>query len=286
MTKGIVLLSFGKPQYMYMAAHLALSIKYWNKDVPVSIVSDQTINYLPPAYRELFDKEIPLKDEDFHSNYSIDPGKAKIRLIDYLPYDRNVYLDVDGLAVQDVSPLLEIEGFYNTEVVGSGTVKDTIEYSWWATNRKIWDFFQLEDSDIYHSIQSSFATFEKGKKLDELKKRLEANFSFPIEDLQNGWGGTMPDELIFAGSCAQMKHNPDCGRPVVFFGHKLSKMKQSEIESQYFILSLYGNGNGTPLVRLRYREQYDRLMAKICRETKMPLLGKVLSLTKTKHANR
>lgn len=285
MTKGVVLLAFGKIEYLYMASHLVASIKHFNKDVPVTIIHDGQIAKIPQAWH-LWDDEIQMNPKDYVKNYKIDPGFAKINLIKYLPYDRNVYLDVDGLAIKDISPLLEIEGFYSTIVVGKGKFEDDINYTWWASNENIWKFFNLDKDQEYCSIQSSFAVFEKGEKLDELYDRLLHNFEFPMMELQNQWGGTMPDELIFGGSIAQMKHDPDCGEQVVFFGHKLHKLSLSEIEDSFYILSLYGNGKGNPLVKLRYREWYDRLMAKIGRELGLYPLGKVLTLTRTKHANR
>lgn len=285
MTKGIVLLAFGKLEYVYMASHLCASIKMFNKDVPITIIHDGQTSKIPPVWR-LWDDEIEMDKSDYIYNYKIDPGFAKINLIKYLPYDRNVYLDVDGLALKDVSPLLEISGFYKTIVVGKGGFEDDINYAFWATNENIWKFFNLDKDQEYCSIQSSFAVFEKGERLDELQKRLLDNFNYPMKELQNHWGGTMPDELIFGGSIAQMKHNPDCGEPVVFFGHKLDKKSFSEIEENFYILSLYGNGKGTPLVRLRYREWYDRLMIKIGRKINQYPLGKVTTLTRTKHANR
>ena len=282
-------MAFGSREYVFFAGQMALSIRYFNPDVLISIIADGHLRYLPDQYMGLFDKVIELEKEDYYTKNRIDPGKAKINLIKYLPYDQNIYFDVDGLCLRDISKLFEIDKFYATEVVGRGGVNDEINYAWWATNQKIWEYFSLSQDQKYSSIQSSFAIFNKGKELDEFHERLLQNFEFPMADLMNHWGGTVPDELVFAGSCAQINHDPDCGFPVVFFGHKLYPDTLGEIQDKYCILSMYGagtaSGKNQPLVRGRYRDWYDRLISDICRRTKYPQIGKIHSLLKTKHVN-
>ena len=289
-SEGVVLIALGSPQYAYMAGQMARSIKFHNKDIPIWLLHDgRVIHYLPDVYRRMFVGDTVIDEADRVTLGRLDPGRAKVMLPKYLPFDTNVYFDVDGLALKDVSPLFEIEGEYKTEVVGMGTRDEEINYLFWAEPEMVWDFFQLPEDRIYRSIQSSFAILRKGEWMDDFGRRLKSNFdSFKLDNLKNRWGGTMPDELIFAGTCAQLDYDQGCGQSVVFFGHKIVKESFSEIEAKFYVLSLYGNGggrNGNPLVKLRYRDWYDRMNRMISRETKTPTLGKVYSMTRAKHAN-
>ena len=75
------------------------------------------------------------------------------------------------------------------------------------------------------------------------------------------WGKALPDELIFGGALAIKE--VDASTPIrpIFFGSTHKPI--SEIREQYYLLSLYGNGNGKTLTKTDYLEFYDRHMIKL-----------------------
>jgi hypothetical protein len=287
MAQGLVLLSFGKPEYHYMAAHLAMSIKYYN-DIPIAFVHDGTADkYIPAPYHRFIDEWIKMPVQDYIRKGIIDPGWAKINLLKHLPFDTNMYLDVDGLALQDLSPLFITDKFFACEVIGSGMINDTIEYSIWATNKDVWQFFQLDpDQSIYRTIQSSFWIGKKGEQLAELHERMVANYDFPPKKITMRWGDTMPDELIFSGTLAQMEHDPNFGKAVVFYGNTNVKEGFAELQAKYSILSMYGNGQGTTLVKIKYKDWYNRICSMMCRKLNLNPIHPIGYLMRSKHANR
>ena len=93
----------------------------------------------------------------------------------------------------------------------------------------------------------------------------------------------MPDELIVAGTCAQIEHDPGVEGRVIFFGHKIVEKQIHELTNDFYFNSLYGNGKGQTLVKDKYRDWYDRLMVKIAGANKAAPIMKARQLMKAKH---
>jgi hypothetical protein len=287
MQKGVLLMAFNSREYVFMAAHLALSIKYNDPDLPIQLVHDENINYLTKEYQDVFDQLTPIAKKDVTVNGKFEPGFAKLNAYRYSIFDRTIYLDVDAFAINSLEPLFEkCTDFYMTEVIDKGGKDEKIGYSVWATNEHIWQVFKLPKKAVLHSVQSSFQYFEKGKKAERLCELFIENFNFPKDKLTHQWGNAMPDELIISGSCAQIGHDPGIDASVVYFGNTNNKKPLSEIIANYTILSLYGNGKGTTLVSSNYLDWYDRMAHKRFRTLGFGPIKKCFQLMKGKHVNR
>lgn len=290
MKKGIVLLAFGKRGYGFAAYNLALSIKKFNPKIKIALIHDNI------AVKQLFDtrffdKMIKLKEADYTSDHKIDPAKIKTHIYKHLPFQENLYLDVDALAWKDLEPLLDYfsnqERYYLTDVRGIGGRDDNINYSVWAKNEDIWNFFRLTKYAMLPAIQSSFCFIRKCDDARKFFKKVESNYNrqFPVEKLQMNWGGTIPDELIFSVTLAQMELDADAGIKPIFFGNHHSKKGISQLAEEYYLLSIYGNGTGFTLTKPKYIELYDNLLFKYTRELKMAHNFKAYFIMQDKHAN-
>ncbi len=263
-TKGVVLLAFGKRGYAFAAYNLAFSIKHFNPDIPVALLHDGVCN------KELFnlkpfDHVIEMPPECFFHEGKFMPAKVKVGLYEYLPFDGNLYLDVDAIALKDIQPLIDelhkSRKYYQTHVVDTGGKADKIKYSPWATNDTIWEFFKLKEAAKFPSIQSSFCYIKKSDTAAKFFEQVQDNFEFPLTSLKEKWGGSLPDELIFSGTCAKKGLIPQANAEnVLFFGDEHSPLSYSDIVNQHYILSLYGNAMGKTKTKIRYWEWYDRLM--------------------------
>jgi hypothetical protein len=270
-----------------MAAHLALSIKFNDPELLIQLVHDENINYLPEKYKQVFDELTAIDKNDFMIKGKFEPGFAKLKAYNYSIFDRTIYLDVDAFAINSLEPLFEhCTSFYMTEVIDKGGKDDKIGYSHWATNENIWDYFKLKKTAVFPSVQSSFQYFEKCNAAEEIYQRFIENFKFPKERLKNHWGGSMPDELIISASCAQIDHDPSIDTSVVYFGNTNNKRPIKEINENFFILSLYGNGKGATLVSSTYFDWYDRMTHKRFRSMGFSPIKKAFQLMKGKHVNR
>jgi len=283
MSRGIVLFAFGHPDYYRMAYNMASSIKATSR-LKVALVHDIHNHKLWPLPEEewkVFDKRIALKKK--HT----DAGQIKCNMYEYLPYDDNLYLDVDGCALKDLTPLMDElsgrDGYFYTQVNGKGGKSDNIPYSIWATNETIWDFFDLSDDAVQPAIQSSYMFVRKSDESAPFFKAVSNNFNkgFPKDKLTMRWGGSIPDELIYSGTMAQFGLLDSHGGRNCYFGWK-NKESVSEVMSNFYVLAIYG---GRGLVKLRYKEMYDRYMRNTMKRIGLPHKYKVYSLLRSKHAN-
>lgn len=269
MDKGILLLAFGKKGYLRMAYNLAFSIKHFNPLLHITVVVSDGIEGIKPHEYNVFDNVLSISKDQYTTNGRIDPAKVKARAyhIGSQFYQHTLYLDVDAVAVSDVTPLLDHcarsgKG-YLTEVIDKGGKNDFVNYSMWASNANIWQWFGLQDTATLYGIQSSWAYFErdKGKALGDAAWHY-FNQEFPLSMLMNKWAGTLPDELLYQGSTAKLDINPTLTgfdkRPI-FFGNA-SGTQANDIISNYVLLSCFGNSGSKSLTKLEYMLLYDKLM--------------------------
>lgn len=295
MTKGIVLFAFGRRGYAYMAYNLAMSIKYYNKEIPITLYIDKEIlNYITYDL-EFFDQVYTLPSHViYRENVGIDPASVKINVCNYLPYDETLYLDVDGIAVRDLKPLIDSlskeKGYYLTQVIDSGDFNkyDNTKYAIWARKEKVWDHFELNDTSVYHAIQTSFAYFKKGPELENFYNKLKYFYDkgFSRSDIIQRWGGTLPDELFYSGVCANLNYNPYVNQDPIFFGNVGNQnTTHKEIKDNYYISAIYGNGRGKTLTRSTFFDFYDNELREIYKHFGRDFLFTSKAVMKDKHAN-
>lgn len=260
MTKGVVILAFAKRGYVYAAYNLAFSIKYFNKDIPVHLLTDDTINQLDFNRRQYFDTIEHLPQGFYYTDKNIDPGKAKINIYDLLPYDENIFLDADAIAFQDIAPIFdEFEnGYYFTKVFGTHKLSDGNEIPSmpWALAKDVWDKYSLTKDTILPGINTSIQLIKKCEQAKDLYYLANKLYSdpIPLRQLLNQWGGTQPDELYMGVALAKCGMTGEMKKDRMFFGHKISEMTDRQIQSKFELLSVYGGRNFT---RTQYIELYD-----------------------------
>ena len=285
-TAGIVICAFGKAQYLHMASHLAMSIKYHNPELKIHLIYDDVIKYIAASYKQFFNGFSKISKEDLYPKGEMDPGYFKCSLYKYLPFDRNLYLDADALCLHDPAYLLDTEEDFAPIRIGIGKKDDKINYSIWATNKDLWEYFGLDNEQECQAVQSSALFIRKSKKTEKLYKLMQEMFYFPTDKLVHRWGSSVPDELIISGCTAKLKMFGKFEGSPVFFGSKLSNKSLSDLQKQHAFLALYGNGGPAALVRLRYREWYDRLMTMYSKRMGVRYIARVFQLLRGKFVNK
>jgi hypothetical protein len=205
---GVVLVAFGKPQYYWAAYNLAYSIKRFNKDLSIALVSDskdRALYYCNDLTNQI-DVYFDLPEQHIYTNKKLDPGKAKVLLFDYLPFHYNLYLDVDAVCLKDLQPLIDQlianDAKYATRVVGEHTIDQGRDFKamQWAWADQLWQHFGLAKSDKIYAINSSIQFIEKCDEAEAIYRTaadLYLNNPMPISKLRMKWGGGQPDELYF-----------------------------------------------------------------------------------------
>jgi hypothetical protein len=294
--RGILLLAFGAKGYAELAANLAYSLKrHSNVHITLAVQPD-LMDYIFAEDYQYFDNIIDLKEDDYMKDGKVDPARAKVRIYDIGSklYKEFIYLDVDALCWHDIEGLFtqcsESEKYYITDVKGVGSQDEVVNYSIWAKNEDITEFFGLKKKDKIVAIQSSWCYFktcpDTKKFATEVKKYY--NKGFDLLKLQEKWGGTLPDELIFSGVLSKMglDASHEFYPAPIHFGNHHPKKGMTELAEDSYLLSVYGNGNGQTLTKVAYLEYYDRVLIQWKKEHGQNHKYKIGQANKDKHANK
>jgi hypothetical protein len=263
-SSGVVLVAFGKPQYYWAAYNLAYSIKRFNKDLQIALISDskdRALYYCHDLTNQI-DVYVDLPEQHIYTNKKLDPGKAKVLLFDYLPFDYNLYLDVDAVCLKDLQPLIDQlianDAKYATRVVGEHTIdqgRDFKEMQWaWAD--QLWQHFGLTKADKIYAINSSIQFIEKCPEAEAIYRTaadLYLNNPMPINKLRMKWGGGQPDELYFNVSFGKNNFKPYEIDAICFQMNR--EFSYAQIEERFYLMSYYGGKGFTPTF---YIEWLDR----------------------------
>lgn len=277
----VTLLAFGKVGYAHAANNMVASLRYHGYRGPIDIHVGRALMPSISTYTAENCAIHSLPDE-----YAADPGWCKVNLPLIITGD-TLYLDVDGVCLRDITPLIEAlkaDGrSYITTVMGKGRLGDTISYFEWATPEKVAEKHNASEGTFY-GIQSSWAYFRKGEWLDNFHAFVRGSWGqWERSDLKHQWGKGKPDELFYSIACTLMEHDPSYGESVVHFGKGFDTLPQ--LREKYYVLSLYGIGRGRGSVPPRFVECYDAEIRTITKNLPAAQLSKAEMIRRDKYAN-
>lgn len=254
---GVVLMAFGKPQYYWAAYNLAYSIKRFNKAVQIALISEpitKGARYYCPDIPSVVDVYVDLPSDNLYTNKRLDPAKAKLLMYGLLPFDENLYLDVDAVCLKDIEPLItqlsNSSKNYQTDVVGTHTIdqgRDFKEMQWaWADH--LWEHFNLtQDAKIY-AINSSIQFIRKSDEAERLFKMASdylINKPMPTNKLRMKWGGGQPDELYMNVALGIMNMDASMNQKPIHFAMNRG-LDITDVIDKYYLQSYYGGKGFTP----------------------------------------
>lgn len=271
---GVVLLAFGKVQYYWAAYNLAFSIRKHNPNVSITVLFDDKLKAL--SHCQDFMKYInnigDIDAYDIFTNKKLDPGKVKMNLYKYLPYDRNLYLDVDAIALKDIQPMIDELSQsgkdYISHTVGYHTIDKGRDFKQmqWAWADKIWTHFDLPTDAVMPAINSSMQWIVKGAQTKELyqqARHLYMDKTMEVKDLRMKWGGGQPDELYMNVALAIHGIDPALKKYEQIKGSEGGMIHFSmqrglsfeEITANYYLQSYYGGAGFTPLFYINWLDR-------------------------------
>ena len=295
MTKGIVLLAFGKRGYGFAAYNLAVSIRAFNNTIPICVYHDDiAFSQIETEKLSVFTEVRLMPKELIYNQGKFDPGFTKVNLYGLYPYNLNLYLDVDTLCLKDIAPLFEVmeskPDYFYTHIIATHTIdkgKDFTSMQWaWADD--IWEHFKLSKDDIFYATNSSYQIVRKGAKAKKFYDQIKKNYAnpIPVDKLRMKWGGGQPDELYMNAALCQLKIPAQMDTDVMFFGGDL-RFTFTDIEEKFYFLSMYGaGGSNVSTTRMKYREWYDRLLHKHFQNNREAHIYKSQYIMAEKHANK
>lgn len=273
MSKGIVLIAIGNQGYSYMAANLATSIKRFNEGISITLLADRFVDFLYPEDKARFDEIIRIPEESYTTKGKFDPARIKAHVYNWLPYEHNFYLDVDAIALQDIEPAMNLiiadgREILTTVVDRGSKDNEDINYSVWATTKKIVEFFEINLDNEIQAIQSSWIYIRKGAFAEQVYMWLSYYYSkgFPLEDLKEKWGGGLPDELFYSGVFSKFGLDVAYSGDFLLFADGRPQESNDEIRDRWPLLSLFGNATGRTKTPLRFWDLYDKLSKQYAKE--------------------
>lgn len=290
MTKGIFMIAFGKRGYMFSAYNFAVSIKHYNPEIPITIFCDDNLEYQLGQRAQIFDEKIKIPENILWRDGIFSPGRIKTSVYNYLPYDYNIILDVDGVALKDINPifeqLIDKGGYYYAPLLGRHTINQgrEIKPMIWAYADTIWEKYLLDDDTVLPCINSSFQFVKKCDEAEDLFIQINKNFDdpIPLSQLKTQWGGNQPDELYIDIALAQKGVDPMLPEHYLFMANSLGAGPNAQISEGHYILSMFGNKDQ---IRPRWKEYYDSTMIKIFRAKGENHIYKFHMIGADKHAN-
>jgi hypothetical protein len=252
MNKGILLMCFNSTTYGKFAYNMAHSIRHYS-NLPIHLLCDkESIKNIDTSIFSSFD----LIDFERNDLGKIDNCKAKIKLFERSPFEKTLYLDVDGVMLNNPEELFEIlkDEYFYTQPMGSGIKTDNISYTW-ANTSLVFERYGIKDDVIFNTCQTSIIYFTKQAK--DFFNQLELNYEKRLKPIEyrEMWGKSKqhPDELYYSITMAQLGVTPNAIRPV-FFPEK--RESDTKIQSDYYVLAMYGGTNVLPYAKALY----DRIM--------------------------
>jgi len=278
-SSGVVLFAFGHRVYYQAAYNLAFSIKHYSPDLPITLFVDSIESALKVCgdLVRVVSKIEAVDNELFKTDGKFDPGKLKVSLYDLLPYQNNLYLDVDAVALKDLKPLIDeliaVNKPYCSHTVGYHTIDKgrAIPSMQWAWADEIWQRYGLTKKSVLPAINSSLQFIikhETTKQIYDTAKELYLNNPIPVNKLRSTWGGGQPDELYMNVSFAIHNYDPACcevgqknGSEIGFIHFAMVRgMQLNEVVENFYLQSYYGGKGFTPRF---YTEWLDRLLNKM-----------------------
>lgn len=300
-TEGVVLFAFGSRVYYYAMYNLVFTIKYYSPDVKIYgfVDSIEQLGKYCPDVIEYLDGLKEIDQDDLFTNGVFDPGKLKVNLYSYLPYDYNLYLDVDAICLKPIDPLIEelksIKKYYASHTVGYHKLEQgrNIDSMQWAYADDLWGHFKLKEESILPAINSSLQWIEKGKEskklYDTAKKDYEEN-PMPLNKLRMKWGGGQPDELYMNVALAKMQHDPSCseiGNDGAEKGHihfaMVRNLTFENVIKNYYFQSYYG---GRGFTSYFYIDWIERMLRNMHRKNGKVHQYKINTIINNKHADK
>ena len=273
--EGIIILALKRDSYACGAANLAMSIKYYNPNIHITLVTDNT--HLKSYRLEHFSNFDTIKEMNICDYTGIDgfcPAKAKLNIYKYSSSEKILYVDADSLVLQDLKPLFD-------KLSGSEFKSNVIEgYTQWIGQEYYKDFFGF---DYGLTLNSSWFYWENDKvfKLanEFYNKGLDKSKMF------QKWGGTLCDEVFFNASITKLGINVRLDKEIMFFGNVIDPRTLDQLQEEYCAFTLYGGGKGVTTVRDNYIAWYDKLLFKIWESKGFEHRFKAYHLLQGKHVS-
>ena len=258
LTKGVCIIAAGNPIYGQMAMNLAMSIKYSQPDVHITLLwQGAGKNHVTQHIGGFFDEEIEIPEEYTKQNGMDSYLKAKMYLYDLSPYNKTIYLDADTIFFpkRNIGQLFdELNGTSFT--IGNRGISDLS-----TDPRLIWSDLEemrtVYGDVIIYNLSSEFMYFEKCEESRLFFDVAKAAFEDPGVSYVR-FAGTVPDELAFQIAYIHTGEKPTKVPFLPFYWepYEQKRLTLPQVQSTDF----YGYSIGGAILSKEMKQNYDDLV--------------------------
>jgi hypothetical protein len=238
MKKGILIQALGHTNYYQMAVVLAASIKSNEPDMPICLVTDNTVLI---EHTKLFDLVMFPSKKSITQRGKTELIKAKLFMYDFSPFDETIFLDVDQIVIEGrkLAPIFDELKDVSLTFANHGLDDKSV----WCD---IAEVHKLYGNKTFWNIRSELVYFKKSKEVkkyfDTAKKVYEDN---KITSATRFANATMADELAFqcaaiiTGMYPHQQHwSPDFWYSI---NERIANKYPYELDSSYITYSIGGS---------------------------------------------
>ncbi len=248
-SRGIVIIALGNPQYGKMAANLAASIRYSDREVNIHLVySGVSISHLTDKHKNLFTSMAECPEQLMTKNGKANYVMPKACIYELSPYDETLMIDADMIwfaqkkasaFMEDLSAVdfaIQSRGFTNLD---TGTTEG--KYTHWIDVEQAQEAYGIKG--IFYKMSSEVVWFKKSAATKKLFAKIKQIFINPKVKPSIDFAGDLPDEYAYNIACNLLGFEPRKPNEVFVFWNFLDNRRTpwNEIISNYYGYSLGGN---------------------------------------------
>ena len=266
--KGIVIIALGNSQYGCMAANLAASIRFMDKDVNIHLVhTEESIRRLNDQHKKLFTSLAECPKEYYTKGEKTVYLKAKTCIYELSPFAETILMDADLVwlsdpkgdkaptkifeALKDVDFTMQNRGFADLAIEPLNE-----RYCLWCNIRDVKEKYKATGK--FYMLASEFVYFKRTPENERYFALVRQVFNKPLVKGAQ-FGGDLPDEFAFDIAAAVLEHYPHQDNYVNIYWHQTEpRLDMNGVVAKYYGYSIGGN-NAPEHVRRNYNN-----IAKFC----------------------
>ena len=254
---SITLLAFGRRGYAIATANMVLSLRHHGYRGRINLHCTEGMEAM---LDEATKQEVLM--HNLSNDLARDPGLCKVALPSLIRDDATLYLDVDGIAMKDVTPLVEQLMLDGRPILTQAAAPYVVggdakpQGHWWVSPKTMIERNGQKDGDAIHAVNTSAVWMRKGAALESVQREmLKAHAAYSTRDLVHKWGGVIPDELCLSAACAVLGFDPTLPLTACFFDR--APAKASQVAEAAYILPLYGSRMSNGCTSEHKKQLYD-----------------------------
>ena len=256
-TRGVLIIAAGFPQYGNYAVNLCMSIKATDPSMKVTLAHYGNATTGMCQHLHMFDSVVPIQREMITDKLGLDSFiRSKMFLDKLSPYDETIFFDADTIMFPDrkVSDLFDTMSGTHFMMGNRGWLKDNLKFKWSAD-----DVLKAAHGDVEpYELSSEFVYFDRSKEsnliFEEARKWMDdPKCSYVM------FAGGVPDEVPFTIAMMKLKYELKYSPFLPFFWENNESRKMYTLQTLMENKSYFGFSMGGSRITSMKMQVYEQL---------------------------